>query len=385
MYSMRTTVIILTFAALLLATDIEHEFGPIRYQSTPPRDAAGRLDAALTYERSGRGYLTSLLDELDIPVSSQVLVFSRTSIQGQYIHPDKPRAIYFNDHAYVAWVPGAPLLEVCAFDPQQGAMFYTVVQDAETQPRLTREVGDCLRCHASDQTQGVSGVMVLSADVDEDGNPKAADRGETIDHRTPIADRWSGWYVSGDAGAIGRGRTLADLDTSPYLTPRSDMAALLVLEHQTQMHNLIIRAGWHTRMALQRRGAVNEDGTLSRRAQQRIARDGEGLLRYLLFCGEAELPSPVARTAFVDAFTARAKRDGQGRSLRDMDLESRLFTYRCSYMIHSDAFAALPHPMKSYVLGRLNEILTGRDASDDFAHLGADERQAILEMLRETL
>ena len=61
-----------------------------------------------------------------------------------------------------------------------------------------------------------------------------------------------------------------------------------------------------------------------------------------------------------------------------------MFQYPCSYLIYSQAFDTLPDEMRTYVYNRLLDVLTGRDTSDDFAHLTADDRRAILEILRET-
>lgn len=61
-----------------------------------------------------------------------------------------------------------------------------------------------------------------------------------------------------------------------------------------------------------------------------------------------------------------------------------MFKYPCSYTIYSPAFDGLPAPVHDYVLHRLWEVLTGKDASPEFAHLSAADRRAILEILRDT-
>ncbi len=48
------------------------------------------------------------------------------------------------------------------------------------------------------------------------------------------------------------------IDTGAYLTPHSDIVALMTLEHQTQMVNLIIRVGWEARLALYDNNAMNQ-------------------------------------------------------------------------------------------------------------------------------
>src|SRR5947199_1271008 len=99
-----------------IGQDIEAE--PIRYGTATPRDAIAdlraRLDsgaARLEYD-PGHGYLRSLLRALDIPESSQVLVYSKTSMQRNRISPRTPRAIYFNDDVMVGFCLRGPVLEI---------------------------------------------------------------------------------------------------------------------------------------------------------------------------------------------------------------------------------------------------------------------------------
>jgi hypothetical protein len=180
--------------------------------------------------------------------------------------------------------------------------------------------------------------------------------------------------------------------------------ALLVLGHQTQMHNLITLTNYRTRLALyalakqggtgDAAGAASVD-TLSATAplpentRQQFERPAEQLLRYLLFANETALPNLdpkqiVAASQFAREFAARGPRDSKGRSLRDFDLHTRIFRYPCSYLIYSAAFDALPGPAKAYVYQRLLQILSGQDQSADFAALSASDRQAIFEILLET-
>ena len=193
-------------------------------------------------------------------------------------------------------------------------------------------------------------------------------------------------------------------DASAYLTPESDAVALLVLGHQTQMHNLITLTNYKTRIALHALGHASagaagpadeaaahpvSDASLPEDTRHQFERPAEQLLRYLLFANETELPSLdaqeiVASSAFAREFAARGPRDSRGRSLRDFDLSTRIFRYPCSYLIYSEAFDALPEPAKTYVYHRLLQILSGQDDDADFASLSAQDRQAILEILLET-
>ncbi|MEW4527243.1 hypothetical protein [Maioricimonas sp. JC845] len=401
------------------AAQIEFERKPIDYQNAPVEDRVWQLSqqlesgkVTLEYDPQ-RGYLPAVLKALDVPVSSQVLVFSRTSLQIRRISPRTPRALYFDDETYVGWVPGGDVIELMGTDPQQGEIFYTIDQDPEHPARILRDRGQCLICHASSRTQGVPGVLMRSVFADSRGQPQLGSGTFNIDHRSPIENRFGGWYVTGTHGdmrhmgnAISRdrgapqeidrdaGANVTDLtgrfDVSQYLSSHSDLVALMVLAHQTQVHNYLTLANYESRLSRHHDGIMNAaldrpEDYVSDTTKRRIASAGEKLVKYMLFCDEAPLTAPIAGTStFAREFQARGPRDSQGRSLRDLDLETRLLKYPCSYLIYSPSFDALPPAAHEYVTGRLREILTGEDDSEDFDHLTASDRQAILEILTET-
>jgi hypothetical protein len=231
---------------------------------------------------------------------------------------------------------------------------------------------------------------------------------------SPMEQRWGGWYVTGTHGKLRHkgnltakhrdddgpldteaGANLTDLsgkfDASPYLGGgHSDLVALMVLEHQAEAHNLITKANYQTRWAIRDSRALNEalsepTGELSASAQRRIKNAGDRLLKYMLFCDEELLTDRLSgTTSFASDFAARGPRDIKGRSLRDLDLRKRVFRYPLSYLVYSRAFDNLPDPVKSHVYRRLFEVLSGQDRGSDFRHLSTDDRQAILEILRET-
>ena len=115
----------------------------------------------LEYSEDGGGYLRSVLKLLYVPVSSQGLVFSKTSLQLFRISPSNPRAIYFNDNVYVGWVRSGEVIEVSTADPNLGAVFYTLDQTASTNPKFVRRA-ECLQCHSSRSTKDVPGHIVRS-------------------------------------------------------------------------------------------------------------------------------------------------------------------------------------------------------------------------------
>ncbi len=411
-------------ASALLAALVEPAVGrdeldaePIRYYSAPTTDAVAKLQEAID---SGRvrldwderwGWLPAVLDELQIDRESQMLVFSKTSLQVHKISPRRPRALYYNDDAYVGWVQRGDVLEVTAVDPINGPIFYTLKQRETETPRFKRDTGHCLSCHHNRRTRDVPGLLVRSVYPDDRGHALSHLGGDVTDPTTPLENRYGGWYVTGDlAGASHRGNTLytdpksdpeASAEPTPlepgkscnlkrYLTRDSDLVALMVLEHQSQMHNAITRASYEGRRAdayNQTWGKMLEkpEGFEFEVSISRLDRAAEQLLECLLFSGEQALPGPVAGSSgFTTSFQEAGLKDATGRSLRDFDLQSRLFKHPCSYLIHSESFAALPEPILKRVSRRLGEVLGGEDRSPAFAHLTGADRQAIARILSET-
>ena len=333
------------------------------------------------------GYLKSVLGLLKIPVESQVLVYTQTSQQSQHIMMTNPRAIYFNDEASVGYIRGAGLLEIVAQDARLGSIFYVVHQDAGAARRFGREQ-QCLRCHLSWDTLGVPGLSVLST------FPRANEReyanGFFVDHYRQIHERWGGWYVTGTrvpprhlgnlplilpkppaAPPGGRVSLEGQFDLTGYLTPYSDVVALMVLEHQVHFTNLVTRATWEARLG----------------DEMRVAEAAATLADYLLFVDEAPITDgPIAGSSgFTEVFVSRGRKDAKGRSLRELDLETRLQKYPLSYMIYSPQFQALPEAPKRLVMGRINDVLSGKAAGPKYAHLTPALRTAIREILAATL
>jgi hypothetical protein len=402
------------------ARGVDLDSAPINYATARADNVIERLKKRLEtgevkITRDPRmGYLPSLLKELEVSESSQVLVFSKTSLQRHRISPATPRALYFNDDVYLGYCQQGEVVEVSAVDPQLGTVFYTVDQKSPERITFTRHTETCLLCHGSSANQGLPGHLVRSVYADSTGNPVLRYGTHRIDQTSPLKERWGGWYVTGTAGKqahLGNlivedkardpdqidnsdGLNVTDLSkrikTSAYLTGHSDIVALLVLEHQTEMHNLIGRAALQTRSALYEQTALNKE--LGRPADEkwdsvtsRIKSAGEKVVRYMLMCGELELTDKVEGTSdFARDFTKQGPRDKKGRSLRDFDLKHRVFTYPCSYLIYSSAFDGLPDQVKDHVLLRLWEVLSGKDNGKEFAHLSADDRRAILEILLDT-
>lgn len=404
---------------------IPYSDAPIFYRSDDINDPVAKLQkriergqAQIVYDEKDHGYLKSVLKLLDVPVSSQTLVFSKTSFQYPKISPEHPRALYFNDDVYVGSVHEGKEIEIVSFDARQGAIFYLLHEQKVDKPGFERAELDCTQCHIAAGTRGIPGVLLRSVQPTSTGTLVTGARTFITDQESPFSERWGGWYVTGKLagvslanaaapdGVAGSSVNLAPLgksfDPSAYLVPGSDEVALLVLAHQTQMHNLITLTNYKTRIALhtlanQLSAAGSADGAvplatqapLPENTRRQFERPAEQLLRYLLFANETPLPNVDAKdligsSAFAREFAARGPRDSKGRSLRDFDLSTRMFRYRCSYLIYSDAFDALPEPSKDYVYLRLLQILSGEDQDADFESLSTQDRQDILAILLET-
>jgi hypothetical protein len=379
----------------------------IQYATRAPSDRLAALakrlaagDAKLTFN-ADNGYLTAMLGALGIPLESQIAVFSETSVQAELITPKNPRALFFDDSVAVGWVRGADTLELAAHDPQQGVIFYTLDQRRAPAPRLERQLS-CLTCHLSQNTQDVPGMLTFTTQsIPQDKYSYAS--GFATDHRTPIADRWGGWFVTGRAGSIHFGnaevpqslrppagaavrpRVLDSLkgviDLRGFPTEHSDVIALMTLEHQATMINLLTRAGWAARIA----EYAAPGPSAPRQPPEALDEAVRELVDYMLFVDEAPLPAGTKGSSnFATAFASRGPRDPRGRSLRDFDLQRRMFRYPCSYMVYSPAFDALPAKAKAAVYDRMSAVLSGRVSGEPYTRLDAADRRAIVEILSAT-
>jgi hypothetical protein len=353
--------------------------------------------AALKFEGPS-GFLQSVLEALTLPADSQLLVFTQLSLQGRLVNPGNPRALFFNDRAALGWVRGAELIEVAAHDQNAGVVFYTLEQRPSARPRFTREFR-CLGCHMSGNTLGVPGLMAFSM------TPASPDQQEkiiTMDHRSPLTERWGGWFVTGQSGAAphlgnrvpsrsggpgGAWPSLAGLfNPDGFRSTSSDIAALLTFSHQTHMTNLLTRASWEARAA---DPALHPKSGSAAGQQQRVEAVMTGVasevVDYMLFVDEAPLPNPVGGlSGFAARMSASGPRDRRGRSLYELDLETRLLKYPCSYLIYSPAFDALPPLAKAPIYQRMWQVLSGDATEPRYHSLSLADRRAIVEILRET-
>ena len=373
----------------------------IAYATAPVDNRASRLQqqlesgkVALTFKPEN-GYLESLLSALQVPVESQSLVFSQTSFQGSSIHITNPRAIYFNDTVAVGWVRGERVLEVAAQDAREGVVFYTLDQQRSDKPRLTRN-DECLACHLSWENLGVPGLMMQSVHPLPDEISYVV--GYTTNHASPFSERWGGWFVTGIHGKVrhmgnipvmpdDKGKAkLADprelksveglFDLRGYPTPYSDVVALMVLAHQTAMTNYITRVGWEAPLT---------EAAPSADASARVLEAASDLVDYMLFVDAVPFEHPMQSTSgFAEKFASLGPRDSMSRSLHDLDLQHRLLRYPCSYMIYSPGFDGMPKMAKDAVYSRMWDILSGKDTNKRYARLIRADRDAIVQILRDT-
>lgn len=400
--------------AVLYAVDF-FELGPIHYSDSKPNNAATEL-AKKEYEPKKNAYndldfLKSVLNELNVPVDSQVMVYSKTSLQKKRIFPRYPRALYFSESTYIGYVPGGDV-EVITHDPELGLVFYLISLDKVNPDKAGTEAQygynvkrrkDCLSCHVSSKTRDVPGLFARSVMTDDQGEVDFKKESHFVDDKTPLENRWGGWYVTGNWSGIahmgndfngesklGKLDSLKErIEASRYLKDTSDIVALLVLEHQCKIHTMLVETKMqyqravHLENALKKMGDFDEENSSSMRVAKRSTED---LVEGLLFCDEARIEGTGIEgdKEFEEAFTAKAKLSKSGKHLRKFRLYGRLFKYRCSYMIHSEAFLALPEVIKKLTFQRLNEILTAKVAPDGYEHLKTKEKATILEILQET-
>jgi hypothetical protein len=324
-----------------------------------PQLADGRVRLTKNGES---GYLRSLLAALDVPVSSQSLTFVSSALQLRRVNANNPRALYFNDSVVVGWVRGG-FIELIAQDPRRGLQFYSL-EDRPGPPALVRESARCAGCHRS-RGGGVAALQVSPT------------------HARAFEDRFGGWYVTGrhgaathfgnwdiwEAGPPPPGTSLFNwdsltgkVDLAGYPSPYSDIVALMVMQHRAHVTNAMNR--------------VRDSGA-----------DGDvmALVDRMVFADERPLTAAIRGTSgFAEEFQAQGPRDGKGRSLRDLDLTSRLMRHPCSYLIYSPQFDALPAPTKAAVYRRLWGVLSGSDRDAKYARLTPASRRAVIEILRDT-
>lgn len=346
--------------------------------------------------RSEIDYVNSLLSELNISRHTQTLVYSTTSLQLSLISPRNPRAVYFNDEIFLGYIPGGRI-EVISIDPELGGIFYIFDIPDVTQPPRVERSDRCMNCHAKPSIGNVPGIVVKSVLPGQRGGSIDEYRRKETGHHIPFEERFGGWHVTGDEGIqkhwgnkIGR-LFQGDITTmenligqnfsiDKYPAAGSDLLAHLLLEHQAGFVNRTVEAAYRARTRWRSGG-----NRLTPEHREELKEHAAGLVKYLLFADEVELPwGKVSGDEDLKAdFLKMAKTDGQGRSLRDFDLGDHLFKYRCSYMIYTPVFQGLPDWFRREVYKQLKEAL--RSTGGEFAYLSAAEKRDIAQILIATV
>lgn len=407
----RSLSFLLLFTAPLLAQVDLWDLPPLRYSDTAATD---RISALASDWQSGKKTLRAttelarvkeILLELQVPEASQILVYSKTSKQNSLIHPGNPRALFFTRDCYVGFVPGGAM-EVIVHDPQLGPVFYLIHLGNATQaPVVERDTSDCLSCHGTGRTENAPGVLVRSVFPDENGNALLSLGSTLVTHDTPIAERWGGYYVTGEIALPHLGnRTYTEegsnapaqtnwpdlkekIDTTKYPCATSDIVALMVLEHQCHAHNLLTAAKMNYDRARFLSQSIDPAGDPDQGSAGRVAEQAaQRIVDWFLFQDETDMGKDgvSGSDVFQQQFSATIPQSKSGESLADFQLNTRLFKNRCSYMIYSQAFQTLPDSVKSRVISKLKTIFDATETDDAYPQIKLSERHRIAAILRDT-
>jgi hypothetical protein len=393
----------------------DKEYPVMHYERMPSHNAIARLqqrlasgEVKLTYA-APRGYLDSLLAGLNIPPSSQSLVYSKTSLQTGAISAATPRALYFDTDTYVGFVQGSRNLELGTMDSELGQVFYTLPNQALGAPQLQRQTLTCLACHDTYELSGggVPRFLLMSSYVSIRGDQLTHEDNILTTDETPIESRWGGWYVTGNTGKqLHVGNILVKsvqelvkldsvrrvnietldglFDTSPYLSNKSDVIALLVLQHQETVQNLLTRANFEVRQGLAR--SANKPSALPAKTRADLHGYLDDLAKAMMFGDAAPYTDTIrGNSGFAEWFQMQGIKDAQGRSLRDLELQTRLLRYPVSYLVYTPAFSALPDYARDYLFGKFAAVLQGREHSQTYAFMTDADKRDTLQILTATL
>jgi hypothetical protein len=406
----RAAVLLLGGVLLAVAILIAASASPIRGDDLTATNIVEKFQqqldsgsAKLSYASTVHGYLPDLLRAFHVPRLSQLLVFSASSMQFDRINQKTPRAIYYQDDIAVGSVRDGRFIEIIATDKKSGIAFYTLDVAKTDQPRFVRRMAECIVCHGF-ASRWAPGLMVADTDTGPEGQLINIDPNRLFrltDERTPFDARYGGWYLTGNTGAMPHrgnvtldpalpselptnGRNILSLsdrfDVAHYLEPGSDVVSLLTLEHQAGLVSLI------TRINAQYLGLDNASAVPALQATKNdIDVSIKELIAYMTFADEVPLPSAVQGSSkFAQMFADQGPRDAQGRSLRQFDLNIRVFRYPLSFMIYSQAFDNLNPLAKERVWRGLYDVLSGTDKGPAFADLDKAKSTAAINILAAT-
>ena len=358
----------------------------------------------------GLPLVEDLLKALKISKDSQILVFSKTSLQRAAVSASNPRAIYFNEDVYLGWMPDGRI-EIASADPEKGFMFFFQRPLKDKRSPLFIRDKVCLECHAGSATNFLPGPLGRSVFPDIRGRSLGSvDSYELIGHNVPISERWGGWYVTGAHPSLKHmGNSIAyrssnkkelklkvmksklDSDrifeSSKYPNSDSDIVALLIFDHQVGIHYELVEAAYKARQAIynsEKLGGSNEA-----ELEEAISSITDNLVSHLLMKDETKLSGEVLSlsrdSTFIGNFKNTSKNDSEGRSLRDLDLKNRIFKYPCSYMIYSKSFTALPEILRNSIFKQIRGVLSNKIKVGEYDYISDEKKLELLEILGETI
>lgn len=401
-------ICLLPAAASAVETAVSFKEPPHSYLQHTPQDRFAALKQKIEGGKaqidssSDKAFVASLLRELDVPVSSQLLVFSASSLQSGIINPRNPRALYFNEDTYVGYVPGGSV-EIISMDPEMGAIFYIFDRlSPGSIPQFTRS-DRCFNCHAGNATRRVPGLIAESLlPMVSSGASLESYRSDEQGHQIPLEKRFGGWHLTGKhnlkethANLMGRslqGKGFEKLPAEPgqlwnadrHLRPTSDILPNLVHEHQLGFENRVFHAAYVMRQMLD-----EGRGRLPMSAKEEVEKLADELARYILFVDEAKLPAQGIEgdPEFIREFqrNKRPAAGAGGASLKDFDLRNHIFKNRCSYMLYTESWLRLPKELKERVYYKMAEGLREQNPNPAYAHLAPTEKRTIRTVLKETL
>lgn len=379
-----------------------------QYDSAIPQDPFSKsLNGIINGEanlnfKSEKDYLLSLLNLFSISPHSQLLVFSTTSLQLSRISPSNPRAIYFSEDIYLGYVPGGQI-EIIGIDPYLGAIPYIFNlpdKNSPAHPKVYRS-RRCMNCHASNDIGGIPGLLISSVIPAPDGGTIDVFRKRSFGHAVPFDERFGGWLITGRhpfsnswANSIGsmQGEHIKKITNPPgefftwdkYLANSSEIVAHLILEHQIGFTNLCISISYKFREISLQNSNFND-----KEIKDFIETETQALLSYILFKDEAPFPkNKIDRSSeYINNFQSGKNNINEVHSLKKLNLQSRLFENRCSYMLFSNSFKGLPLQIKNHLISKLHFILTSNPEKvpKEFSYLGVEERKRIHNTLSNLL
>ena len=383
---------------------IDFRSAPHNYLDWKPRDRFAMIKERIQQGEvkidtsNDKAFLKSMLDALSIPASSQIMVFSASSLQSEIINPGNPRARYFNEDTYIGWVPGG-LIEIIAADPEMGPMFYVYdrLRPGGAVPSVQRST-KCMNCHAGNATRRLPGLIAESLLVSRAGSSLETFRRDVQGHQIPLESRFGGWHLTGQhnisdhranvMGIPNAGKnTIVPVepgqysDLSLHLLPTSDILPNLIHEHQIGFENRLVYAIYTLRQLKH-----ENKGLMGAAAKAEIEERAEEMARYITFAEEAKFPAKgiTGDPAYAEDFLRDRKVTKAGISLKDLDMKTRMFKHRCSYMLYTDTWKEAPKELKDRVYYHMALYL--RDQPDaQHAHIPAAERMAIRSILKETM